>query len=101
MRRRLLLLLLIAGCTGVAAGDKVYSWNDLMLVTSYTAKDACSCLFVMGQTKEYCTAWIKESPEVTNWSADMDKKTVTTSAGLFWGASAHYVNEQQGCIADQ
>jgi hypothetical protein len=88
-------------CTGVAAGDKVYSWNDLMLVTSYTAKDTCSCLFVMGQTEDYCRAWTAASPAVTNWSADMNKKTVEATAIYFWGAKAHWVNDQQGCILDQ
>ena len=97
MRTRMLLVL--AG-TMVACGSSGYSRNDLELLTSYTAKETCSCLFVMEQTEEYCRAWTKADPAVAAWSADMDAKTVQSAAGLFWGAKAHFIDEKFGCVLD-
>lgn len=35
-------------------GRRVYDNNDLELVTAYTAKDACTCLFVMEREEAFC-----------------------------------------------
>jgi hypothetical protein len=102
--RRLILALAVlgssVGCLGGAPGDRQYTANDLVLVTAYTAKDTCSCLFVMNQTQEFCNAYTKADPQVTNWTADMKAKTVESSALLFWGAKAHYVNDHLGCVLE-
>jgi hypothetical protein len=102
--RRLIPVLALAlsslSCLSGAPGDRQYSWNDLMLVTSYTAKDTCSCLFVMNMSQDYCRAFTKADPAVANWTADMSAKTVEASALLFWGAKAHFVDDHVGCVLE-
>lgn len=102
MRRALLtslVLLGLAGC-GKASEDRQYKWNDLMLITSFTAKSTCTCLFVMNRDETYCRTWTKESPAVASWTADMKAKTVSSSALVFWGARAHFVSEHAGCVLE-
>lgn len=84
---------------GPAAGE--YDNNDLELVTAYTAKELCSCLFVQEQTEEYCRAWTQASPAIARPRIDFAQKRVTTSALILWGASARFVDGQIGCQLEQ
>ena len=92
----LLAVALLSSC-GSSGEGRVYSYNDLMLLTGYTAKDACSCLFVMEQTEEYCRAWVKANPPLGRFTIDLNKKIVTSSAAVLWSAQAHYVDDVVGC----
>lgn len=84
---------------GGAPGE--YDNNDLQLVTGYTAKDFCSCLFVMEQTEAYCRAWTKASPAVARIRIDERRKVVSASAAILWGAEARFVDAQQGCVLER
>jgi hypothetical protein len=81
-------------------GRRVYGNNDLVLVTAYTAKDACTCLFVMEREEEFCRAFVRASPAVAHLTIDTEKKVVESSALLLWGARAHYVDAQSGCVLE-
>ncbi|HYO69581.1 MAG TPA: hypothetical protein VEU33_26250 [Archangium sp.] len=93
---------------GVAAlscgrGDTVqrpYDNNDLQLVTSYTAKDFCSCLFVMQMSEEYCRRWTAASPAVATLTVDDEERSVQTAAALLWGEKARFVSERDGCVLE-
>ncbi|MBN1208548.1 MAG: hypothetical protein JXB05_27050 [Myxococcaceae bacterium] len=104
MRRTLLAVLLAAWVPALAScgsgGRRVYDNNDLELVTAYTAKDACSCLFVMEREEEFCRAFVKASPAVARLTIDTEQKVVETSALLLWGARARYVDERNGCVME-
>jgi hypothetical protein len=105
MRRMGLAVLLGALLPVLSSCDKGthrhrYPNNDLVLVTAYTAKDACSCLFVMEREEEYCRAFVKADPSVASLTIDREQKAVESSALLLWGARAHYVNEHDGCVLD-
>jgi hypothetical protein len=94
----LLLALLFTACDNTGPnGERIYTYNDLMLVTGYTAKDACSCMFVMEQTEEYCRAWTKANPALGHFTFDKTSKTVTSSAAVLWSATARYVDDTVGC----
>jgi hypothetical protein len=98
MKRLALVTLLLAGCGSTGPnGERIYTYNDLMLVTGYTAKDACSCLFVEEQTEEYCRAWTKANPPLGRFTFSKTSKTVTSSAALLWSATAQYVDDTVGC----
>jgi hypothetical protein len=96
---QLLALLLLASC-GSGSGRRTYANNDMVLVTSYTAKDACSCLFVMEREEEFCRAFVKADPAVAHLTIDREHKVVEASALLLWGARAHYVDAHSGCVLE-
>lgn len=88
-------LLLASGC-----GDdhpRPYANNDLELITAYTAKEVCSCRFVMHQTADYCLAWTKASPAVATFRVDERHKTVSGAALGLWSGRARWISQREGC----
>ena len=83
------------------SGRRLYDNNDLELVTAYTAKDACSCLFVMERDEAFCRAFVRASPAVARLTIDAEKKVVETTALLLWGARARFVDARQGCVVEE
>ena len=75
-----------------------YNNHDLELLTSYRAKDMCSCVFVQKREESYCRDWTKASPNLATLSVDVDEKSVSTEALQYWAAKAIFVNEEQGCV---
>lgn len=92
------LLLVLASCEG--KGRRRYANNDLVLVTAYTAKDACTCLFVMERDEGFCRAFVKASPAVARLTIDREQRAVEASAVLLWGARARYVDAHDGCVLE-
>jgi hypothetical protein len=90
----------LALCACFTACQARYANNDLELLTQYAAKEYCSCLFVMKQTRSYCNAWTAASPNVATVRVNTQKKTVQAQAFIMWGAKAHYDQEAFGCVAD-
>lgn len=101
--RRSLRVLACAAALSCGRGDTVqrpYDNNDLQLVTSYTAKDFCSCLFVMEMSEEYCRRWTAASPAVATVTVDYKERSVQTAAALLWGEKARFVSERDGCVLE-
>jgi hypothetical protein len=102
-----LLATLLAGALGCATvprrdgpPTRPYATGDLTLLVRYTAKETCSCLYVMQMGKDYCRAWTRASPSVAGWMVNEDKQTVTATALFLWQARAHFVDDQVGCILE-
>ncbi|MBN2360794.1 MAG: hypothetical protein JXR83_15170 [Deltaproteobacteria bacterium] len=93
------LFVLAALTLGALACDS-YSENDLELVTGYKAKTMCTCLFVTGQTEQYCAAWSTENPPIASYRIDWDSKAVESQGLLLWGARARFVSERLGCVLE-
>lgn len=103
MTPRFLVLALVAAlasCGDEGPVEKPYAWNDLRMITNYTAKAVCTCLFVEERNNEECVAYSKQAPPVATWSADLEAKTVDASALLLWGARARWVGEKFGCVIE-
>ncbi len=83
---------------GGGSGLHTYDNNDLQLISGYTAKELCSCLFVMQMDEPWCRAWVKNSPAVADARVDTEAKTVQAGALFLWGARARYVDEDFGCV---
>jgi hypothetical protein len=98
MKRLALCLFVLCACD--SGKSRLYDNNDLELATGYTAKELCSCLFVMEMPMSYCSAWTKASPAVTKFSVDFDKKTVESTALVDWGSKARFVSMKFGCVLD-
>jgi hypothetical protein len=90
----------LLSCEGEEAVRRPYDNNDLQLVTAYTAKDFCSCVFVMEMSEEYCRRWTAASPAVATLRVDYEKRTVRTAAVLLWGETARFVSERDGCVLE-
>lgn len=105
MKRALLLsvaVALLGSCAGGdGAGTTEYDNNDLELITAFTAKSMCSCLFVMEMDEAYCKVWSKQSPAVADFRIDHQNKTVESGALLFWMKRARYVDDTFGCELEQ
>lgn len=104
-RARALGLALMAGLalmTGLAAPgcEATYEEHDLELLTRYRAKDLCSCLFVMEQTKDFCSRYTRQPPNLATYTIDWDRKRVKTQAMMYWGATARFVDAQFGCVLE-
>jgi len=98
------LVAVLASCqsqSGGGDGRRGYDNNDLELVTAYTAKDACTCLFVLRRDEAYCRAFVKASPEVARLTVYPEQKMVETTALLLWGARARLVDERTGCQVEE
>ena len=93
------LLLLLLSCD--SGKPRLYDNNDLQLATAYTAKEMCSCLFVMEMPLEYCRAFTRASPAVTKFTVDTGQRTVETTALLDWGSKARFDSDQFGCVLDE
>ena len=100
---RLLRVLACAAALSCDGGDTVrrpYDNNDLQLVTAYTAKDFCSCVFVMQRSEDDCRRWTAASPAVATVRVDYQERSVQTAAALLWGEKARFVSERDGCVLE-
>ena len=90
------LLLVGAGC----GSDDEYQNHDLTLVTSYAAQEMCSCLFVMGQSEDFCVRFTRANPNVKTVRVDRAGKKVQAQAVVFFGATARYTGPRFGCVLE-
>jgi CubicO group peptidase (beta-lactamase class C family) len=67
LKRMLLTVLIIAIAFGV-----YYAWNSLPIISGYSAKNACSCVFLQGRTKEQIKAEELGSFPLSLGSIDID-----------------------------
>ena len=72
----------------------------LKIGANYGAKLACSCRYVMGQSEEYCRAWVRASPDVVKIRFDDEEKVVKARALGLVRSSASWRGETQGCSID-
>jgi hypothetical protein len=80
--------------------SRQYRNGDLDLLSAYTAKEVCSCVFVLEQSEEFCRAWTRANPAVAGFTVDRAAKTVESSALIFWGAKARFVSDRFGCVLE-
>jgi hypothetical protein len=88
----LLVLLIIAGL--------IWNWRVQLqvfpsIISAYTAKEYCSCRFVMNSPAEYCHRYVKQwLPSTINEDA-LDKRI--TATGLGRDSEARWEGQRQGC----
>lgn len=91
-------LLLLLACGGSNAHR--YDTSLLHLGTGFSAKEACSCIFVIGQDAATCREILRVSPDVARFKVDEEGRTVTSRALGGWRRTARYVDEQTGCVLE-
>lgn len=94
-----LLVLLLVGCgCGAANGKRVYQNNDLELAVGNSARNGCSCRYVMKLTEEECRAWVRANPDVASVRFDDEHQRVESVAFISWTATAEVVDARHGCV---
>ena len=75
-----------------------YDAGRLGLGTAFIAKEMCSCIFVSGQSEEYCRAYTETSPKlVFSASVDQEEKSVTARGAFFLKRKAVWRGKREGC----
>jgi hypothetical protein len=90
--------LLLSGCGGGAV--RHYEPGLLDLAAGASAKQVCSCIFVLKRDEDFCAEWTRVSPDIARFSIDRDTSEVTAHALMFGGASARFVDERTGCVLE-
>ncbi|EJM64753.1 hypothetical protein PMI30_03559 [Pseudomonas sp. GM50] len=99
IRRRpfsMLLLVLLIVLLGWGWQERVALWAFPDIISAYTAKEYCSCRYVMNNPAEYCQGYVKQYLPTSGFVDDAASKRVTIS-GMGRSNSAVWVGERQGC----
>ena len=88
----LLMLLLLAGL--------IWHWRVPLrvfpsIISAYTAKEYCSCRFVVNNPAEYCRGYVKQWLPSTIDEDSVNKRV--TSTGLGRESQARWEGQRQGC----
>ncbi|MFJ4142250.1 amidase [Pseudomonas sp. NPDC089734] len=65
------------------------------IISAYTAKEYCSCRYVMNNPADYCHSYVKQYIPGT-LADDTSSKTVSAS-GMGRSSRAAWMSERQGC----
>lgn len=91
-----LMLLILLALAALAWSNRIYLAAFPDIVSAYTAKEYCSCRYVMDNPAEYCVGYVKQYIPISNFLDDAEHKQVT-AVGLGRSNSAQWLSPQQGC----
>ena len=94
MKRFLLLLLVLLLGWIVYERENLWAFPDI--ISAYTAKEYCSCCYVMDNPADYCLAYVKQYVPISSFVDDAATKQVQVS-GLGRRNSAAWLSSRQGC----
>jgi hypothetical protein len=88
----LVLLILL----GLAWQNRVHLAAFPEIISAYTAKEYCSCRYVMDNPADYCVSYAKQYVPLSGFFDDAQNKRVTAS-GLGRSSSAVWLGPREGC----
>ncbi|WLG86121.1 amidase [Pseudomonas cucumis] len=91
-----LLLVLLIALLGWGWQERLALWAFPDIISAYTAKEYCSCRYVMNNPAEYCQSYVKQYLSISGFVDDAANKHVTVG-GMGRSNSAAWVGERQGC----
>ncbi|WP_223520407.1 amidase [Pseudomonas sp. GL-B-19] len=91
-----LLLILLIALLGWGWQERVALWAFPDIISAYTAKEYCSCRYVMNNEAGYCHSYVKQWLPTSRFVDDAASKRVTVS-GMGRSNSAAWLGERQGC----
>lgn len=91
-----LLLVLLIGLLAWVWQERVALWAFPDIISAYTAKEYCSCRYVMNNDAEYCRSYVKQWLPTTDFTDDTASRRITVS-GMGRSNSAVWGGERQGC----
>ncbi|MEH6350564.1 amidase [Pseudomonas sp. 3JA] len=66
------------------------------IISAYTAKEYCSCRYVMEQPADYCRGYVKQAVPISDFLETAEAKRITVS-GLGRSHSARWMGARMGC----
>ena len=91
-----LFLLLLLAVLGWTWHERVNLQAFPDIIGAYTAKEYCSCRYVVGNPADYCLGYVKQYVPTSAFADHPDTRLVTAS-GLGRTHSAQWLGERQGC----
>ncbi len=92
------LIFVAAYCALWLAANRHDLRNFPGIISSFYSKEMCSCLFVSGQTEEFCNNYARQWVPIQGQpSVDREKKSVRVT-GLFQTNEAVFANPRTGCV---
>lgn len=91
-----LLVLIIVVLAALAWSNRTALAAFPDIISAYTAKEYCSCRYVMDNPAEYCVGYVKQYVPTSAFFDDVAHKHVTAS-GLGRSNTAAWLSQQQGC----
>jgi len=90
MKKTLVCLLLLS--LGALQGCSPF----FKVISAHFAKEFCSCLYVVGQSKEYCEEYAEEYIPTSGYEIHGDSKEIV-AFGLGHRSVAQFVSTKYGC----
>ena len=90
----LVLLFLVLLALGWSKRTALAAFPDI--ISAYTAKEYCSCRYVMDNPADYCLAYVKQYVPTSSFVDDAARKQVSVS-GLGRSNTAAWLSQRQGC----
>lgn len=90
----LLLLVIVLLALGWSKRTALAAFPDI--ISAYTAKEYCSCRYVMDNPADYCLAYVKQYVPTSRFVDDVTRKQVSVS-GLGRSNTAAWLSPRQGC----
>ncbi|MGE7956711.1 amidase [Pseudomonas sp. NPDC089530] len=91
-----LLLLALLGLLGWGWQERVALGAFPDILSAYSAKEYCSCRYVMHNDAEYCRGYVRQFLPLSELRDEAERKRVSAS-GLGRSHSAAWLGERQGC----
>ncbi|MNJ47276.1 hypothetical protein D3C77_424310 [compost metagenome] len=92
MKRLLLVLLLLLGAWSWHERDALADFPGIL--SAYSAKEYCSCRFVMGFDVPYCQAYVRQYLPLSRLE---EQNRLVTAAGLGVERRARWQGAREGC----
>jgi hypothetical protein len=89
------LLLALDACR--ADAPPTYDNGTLELLVVHTAKDACTCRYVMERSHDQCVDFVRAAPDVASFAEDDAAREVTARVLGAWTARARFIDDRFGC----
>ena len=90
----ILLVVLAAGAWAIANREELSVFQGA--ISNYTAKEYCSCRFVMGYSEGYCRGYSEQFIPISALREDTARKRVT-ARGTGRVQTAAWLNPREGC----
>lgn len=90
------LVLLLLALVTTAWQNRVHLAAFPGIIGAYTAKEYCSCRYVMGNSADYCRAYTQQYVPISGFLDDEARKRVT-ARGLGSTQTAAWLSAREGC----